>query len=90
MYGWLPPVVSVAWIAASALLCAYRASRLARRLQESALLILGTVGVFEYAAQSEAQLIGPLIATVGFWRSEEWLACSEVRTVRATALSNSL
>ena len=65
-YGWLPPVLSVAWISATALLCAYWAVRLARGVQESPLLVLGLLAIFAYAAPNEASLIGPLIAVLGF------------------------
>ena len=65
VYGWLPAIVSVVWIASSAMLCAYLASRLVRGLHETVLLILGTLGIFAYAFQHEASLIEPLIAAVG-------------------------
>ena len=64
-YGWLPPVVSVIWIVISGLLCAFWAARLARGLPELALIVFGLLTIFAYAAQSEASLIGPLIAAIG-------------------------
>lgn len=64
-YGWTPPIVSVVWIAASMVLCAYWAIRLVRTLPESALLLLGTLGIFAYAALNEVSLFGPLVATLG-------------------------
>ena len=65
-YGWLPPVLSIAWMSASALLCAYWASRLVRGVQESPLLIFGVLAIFAFAAPNEASLIGPFIAGLGF------------------------
>ena len=62
VYGWLPPVVSIMWIAATALLCAYWGARLVRGLFEWAGVLIGAVGIFAYAAPGEASLIGPLIA----------------------------
>ena len=64
-YGWLPPVLSIAWILASTLLCAYWASRLVRGMRESPLLIFGILAIFAYATPNEASLIGPLIAVLG-------------------------
>ena len=63
-YGWLPPVLSIAWMSASALLCAYWASRLVRGMQESPLLVFGVLAIFAYAAPNESSLIGPLIAAL--------------------------
>ena len=63
-YGWLPPVLSIAWMSASALLCAFWASRLVRGMQEFPLLIFGVLAIFVYAAPNEASLIGPLIAVL--------------------------
>ena len=64
-YGWLPAVVSIVWIAGSALLCAYWATRLVSGLLESAVLLIGALGIFAYAAPGEASVIGPLTAVLG-------------------------
>ena len=65
VYGWLPAMVSIVWMATSALLCAFWASRLVRGMQEAPLLIFGVLAIFAYAAPNEASLIGPLIAVLG-------------------------
>ena len=64
VYGWLPAVVSIVWMATSALLCAFWASRLVRGMQESPLLIFGVLAIFAYAALNEASWIGPLVAAL--------------------------
>lgn len=64
-YGWLPPAVSIAWMATSVLLCSYWAARLARGFAESVLFMFGTLGIFAYAAPNKASLVGPLITALG-------------------------
>lgn len=80
VYGWLPPLLSIVWIAASVILCAYLAARLARGVMGFALLVTGTIGIFVYAAPKEAVLTGPLLAVAvaiavgamaGVWRSSK-------------------
>ena len=66
VYGWLPPVVSFGWIAASGLLCAYWAARLTRGLLESVAFVLGSFGIFAFALPEENSLVGPLIAVLAF------------------------
>ena len=62
IYGWLPSIISVIWIAGSGLLCAYWAARLVRGVHESVLLVLGTLGIFAVAMPRENSLLGPLAA----------------------------
>ena len=64
-YGWLPPVLSIAWVSASALLCAYWAFRLANSLLQSLVVVFGAVGIFVYAAPGENAIVGPVVVAAG-------------------------
>ena len=66
VYGWLPSVVSVLWIASSALLCAYWAARLARGLLESVIVVVGAAGISIVAVPGENSVIGPLTVVAAF------------------------
>ena len=81
IYGWLPGWLSIAWITAIVLACAYWAVRLARGVLEPLVLAVGTAGIFIYAVLSESAVIGPLgvaaaalliCGVVRLFRSEEW------------------
>lgn len=61
LHGWIPAWASVLWLAATSLLCAYLATRLARGLGEATLLAVGTVVIFAAAAPGERAVVGPLI-----------------------------
>ena len=60
VYGWLPALVSIVWIAVSGAVCLYLGARLARGWLEAVVFLVGIAGVFVYAAQGEHALWRPL------------------------------
>ena len=64
VYGWLPALVSIGWIAVSGTVCLYLGARLARGWLEAVVFLVGLVGVFAYAAPGEHALWRPLASVV--------------------------
>ena len=64
VYGWLPALVSIGWIAVSGTVCLYLGARLARGSLEAVVFLVGLVGVFAYAAPGEHALWRPLAPVV--------------------------
>ena len=64
VYGWLPGWASIVWISGSAFTCAYWSARLVRGTLEPLILVVGSAGIFIYAARSESVVLGPLAVVV--------------------------
>ena len=64
-YGWLPALVSMAWMAVSALRCAHWAAQLASGLLVSVAMLSGKLGIFTYGAPHEETVVGQV--NVGLW-----------------------
>ena len=62
--GWLPALLSWAWIAFGCVVCLFLAGKLVRSCQETSLFLLGVVAIFAYAALGEDALWRPMAALV--------------------------
>ena len=63
-YGWIPPVASWIWIAATMLLCMGFTVKLVRHLADGLILVLALGGTFLVAAGSERAFWLPMVAIV--------------------------
>ena len=61
-FGWLPVLLSWAWLAASGVVCLYLAGRLVRNCLETSLFVLGVMVAFVYGSWGENALWRPMTA----------------------------